>query len=53
MEVLMDVARDKGMEIMEGDVLANNRGMLDLVSGLGFEAREGDEPCVKKVTKRL
>ncbi len=53
MEVLMNVARDKGMDIMEGDVLANNRGMLDLVSGLGFQVREGDDPCVKKVTKRL
>lgn len=53
MEVLMDIARDKGMKSMEGDVLANNRNMLDLVTALGFHTGEGDEPQIKKVVKRL
>ncbi len=52
MEALIDVARTKGLKSMEGDVLANNLNMLELVAGLGFSvaAREED-PAVKHVVK--
>jgi acetyltransferase len=53
MDALMDIARDKGLKTMEGDVLANNRNMLGLVTALGFSIGEGDEPSIKKVTKRF
>jgi len=45
MQRLMAVARDRGLEIMEGEVLANNRKMLALCTGLGFHTvRDGGEP---------
>ncbi len=53
MEVLMDIARDRGMKSMEGEVLANNRAMLDLVAELGFRIGVSDEPTIKKVVKPL
>jgi acetyltransferase len=42
MRNLMEVARDRGLENMEGQVLGNNVRMLDLVASLGFEI--GDDP---------
>lgn len=53
MDALMDIARDKGLKAMEGDVLASNRNMLNLVTNLGFEIGEGEEPTIKKVLKRF
>ncbi|KAB2313655.1 GNAT family N-acetyltransferase [Betaproteobacteria bacterium SCN2] len=53
MDALMDIAREKGLKTMEGDVLAGNRNMLNLASALGFSIGEGDEPSVKKVVKRF
>ena len=53
MEALMDIARDKGLKSMEGDVLTSNRNMLGLVSSLGFVIGEGEEPTIKKVVKRF
>jgi acetyltransferase len=53
MDALMDIARDKGLKTMEGDVLASNRSMLSLVTSLGFVVGEGEEPSIKKVVKRF
>ena len=36
MQALMDAARDHGLRLMEGTVLANNKPMLQLMSDLGF-----------------
>jgi hypothetical protein len=38
---------------MEGEVLAVNTRMFDLVRGLGFVVRAGDDPAVHVVTKDL
>jgi acetyltransferase len=53
MDALMDIARDKGLKRMEGDVLASNRNMLGLVTSLGFTVGEGEEPSIRKVEKRF
>ena len=39
MEALIDVARTKELKSMEGDVLAHNLNMLELVASLGFQHR--------------
>jgi acetyltransferase len=53
MDALMDIARDKGLKIMEGDVLTGNRGMLGLAKSIGFVISDGEEPALKRVVKRL
>jgi len=53
MDALMDIARDKGLKTMEGEVLGSNRNMLGLVTSLGFSVGEGDEPTIRKVVKRF
>jgi len=54
MGVLMDAARAKGLQVMEGEVLNNNTGMLHLMKRLGFsiEASRDDE-SIKRVRKVL
>lgn len=54
MDVLMDVARSKGLKVMEGEVLKTNRPMLKLVEALGFhvEAHPEDD-TVRKVSRAL
>jgi acetyltransferase len=53
MDALIDIARDKGLKTMEGEVLGSNRNMLGLVTELGFSVSEGDEPSIRKVVKRF
>jgi acetyltransferase len=54
MDALMDVARAKGITIMEGEVLAENRAMLDLASTLGFTVQHHPaDPGLKTITRRL
>ena len=36
MKVLIDTARNRGLKLMNGDFLADNRRMLKFVAGLGF-----------------
>lgn len=52
MEALMKAARDRGLEIMEGEVLTQNRKMLRLCEGLGFRLvynrEEGDVVAVRR-----
>jgi len=54
MTALMDVARAKGLQRMEGEVLATNQAMLSLVSNLGFNITTSpDDTAVKRITKDL
>ncbi|MBS7351294.1 MAG: GNAT family N-acetyltransferase, partial [Comamonas sp.] len=51
---IMDVARDKGLERIEGLVLANNPNMLKLMRRLGFEIRHfPDDPEFRLVVHPL
>jgi acetyltransferase len=54
MERLMTVARDRGLEIMEGEVLSQNPKMLRLCKKLGFRAiYDKDDPEVVVVRRHL
>lgn len=54
MQRLMNVARDRGIEIMEGEVLSNNSKMLRLCEKLGFRSvRNANEPDVVEVRRHL
>jgi acetyltransferase len=54
MERLIGIARARGLKVMEGEVLARNREMLELAEGLGFGVSgiTGDER-VRRVTLAL
>ncbi len=54
MRRLMVIARDRGLEVMEGEVLANNTKMLRLCEGLGFRTvRESPEDDMVEVRRHL
>ena len=54
MDALMRAARAKGVQIMEGEVLAQNRVMLNMVERLGFQARKSHyDDDVISVRRRL
>jgi acetyltransferase len=54
MRRLMAVARDRGIEVMEGEVLAKNTKMLALCEGLGFRvARDLEDSDVVQVRRHL
>ena len=54
MSGLMDIARDKGLKFMEGEVLANNKNMLKLVTSLGFViSASAEDVRIKQVVKTL
>ncbi len=54
MYLLMDVARNRGLEVMEGEVLSNNNKMLDLVRSLGFRVTSSpDDTSIKHVSALL
>jgi acetyltransferase len=51
---LMEAARTKGLEVIEGEVLGNNHNMLKLMTRLGFSIKtSADDVGIKKVSKRL
>jgi acetyltransferase len=54
MDVLMNVARAKGLEVIEGEVLKNNTRMLKLCTSLGFriEPHPADD-SIKYVVRDL
>jgi acetyltransferase len=54
MHSLMDAARSRGLETMQGWVLSGNTRMLALADGLGFtiDANAGD-PSLRHVVKKL
>lgn len=54
MKCLMDAARDRELETMEGLVLASNHKMLALMDALGFKMEQSaDDPAVRHVVKIL
>ncbi|QOJ23147.1 MAG: bifunctional acetate--CoA ligase family protein/GNAT family N-acetyltransferase [Gammaproteobacteria bacterium] len=54
MNCLFDAARAKGIKVMEGEVLAANGSMLELVRRLGFAVSASQEDvAVKRVVKPL
>lgn len=54
MQTLIDVARQRGLRVIMGEVLAENTGMLKLMERLGFEKRKSEHDSgVVIVTKRL
>jgi acetyltransferase len=51
---LMEIALSRGLDTMEGEVLAENRRMLDMVRSMGFQVQSSpDDPGVKFVWKEL
>ncbi|MEA2023256.1 MAG: bifunctional acetate--CoA ligase family protein/GNAT family N-acetyltransferase [Actinomycetota bacterium] len=51
---LMEIALSRGLDRMEGEVLAENHRMLDMVKAMGFQIQSGaDDPGVKLVWKEL
>lgn len=51
---LMQAAHSRGLQVMNGFVLANNRKMLNMMSALGFQIlRLEDDPRLEKVSRRL
>lgn len=54
LERLMEVARQHGLEVIEGDVLAKNNNMIDLAKSMGFAIEAvDDDPGVRKMSRRL
>ena len=54
MDALIDAARERGFETIEGLVLRKNRTMLRFVRALGFEdAPEPHEPALLRVVRKL
>jgi acetyltransferase len=54
MQRLMSIARDRGLQVMEGDVLAQNTKMLRLCTALEFRTlHDGDDPEVVIVRREL
>ncbi len=54
MELLIEVARARGLDAMVGHVLANNKSMLELCTDLGFVISESpDEPTQRRATLTL
>jgi acetyltransferase len=51
---LMEIARSRGLDMMEGEVLTANHRMLDMVRSMGFQVqRNPDDPGVENVWKEL
>ena len=51
---LMEAARSKGLEIIEGEVLSHNHNMLKLMTRLGFSIKNSTEDTgIMKVSKKL
>ncbi len=54
MSALIEAARDRGIEKMEGEILTNNENMLKLTAKLGFSIRPSpDDVGIKVVRKKL
>ena len=54
MQKLIEIARNRGLEVMEGQVLANNFRMLDLMKSLNFQiSNDPDDHGIKVTTTRL
>ena len=54
MNCLFEIARVKGLKMMEGEVLVSNRSMLELVCRLGFDVLISEkDDSIKRIIKQL
>lgn len=54
MSTLIDAARQRGIRVMDGEILANNHNMLKLAGSLGFTIHVHlDDSSIKVANKRL
>ena len=54
MRNLMEIARDRNLEKMDGQVLSSNRKMLELVRSLNFQiSNDPDDSTIELVEARL
>ena len=54
MQKLIEIARNRSLEVMEGQILANNNRMLDLMTSLNFQiSNDPDDPGIKLAVTRL
>ena len=54
MEQLIECARYQGLEVMEGEVLVDNKKMSAFVESLGFRSRPlADDPSLLHISKKL
>jgi acetyltransferase len=54
MRNLMDIARDRDLEKMDGQVLSENKRMLDLMASLNFKIQnDPNDPAIKQVEAEL
>jgi acetyltransferase len=54
MRNLMEIARDRELDVMEGQVLSDNKRMLDLMRSLKFEVEiDPDDSAIKRVVAQL
>ncbi|MCP0913772.1 bifunctional acetate--CoA ligase family protein/GNAT family N-acetyltransferase [Legionella sp. 27cVA30] len=53
MKVLQDAAKHRGVKMMRGEILAENKPMLDLVENLGFTVMSVADPKIKIASKQL
>jgi acetyltransferase len=54
MRALLEAARARGFQSMQGIVLADNRDMLDFVRELGFESScAPEDPTLRRIAKAL
>ena len=54
MQKLIEIARNRGLEIMEGQILANNFRMLELMLSLNFQIKNDPENTgIKLAVTRL
>jgi acetyltransferase len=50
---LIEVARERRVEEIHGDVVADNPAMTPFVEGLGFDIRPGDEPHLRTIVLKV
>jgi len=54
MIALMEAARSKGLEVIEGEVLSHNHNMLKLMNRMGFSIKpHAEDTGIMQVSKRL
>ena len=54
MHMLMEIARNRGLEEMRGEVLSNNHKMLELMKSLGFRISvDPEDSGIKRVVHTL
>jgi acetyltransferase len=51
---LMEIARSRGLDMIEGEVLSDNHRMLQMIRTMGFQIQMRDEdPTIRNVSKAL